>query len=105
MAKKNAAAFDIKSAYADFVPTLSGSAAANKKSAHWPPENNKWNLGLSLTMPIFEGGLRLAQVSQAKAIYNQLEADERSTRDGIIVALRTELGGLTGCTGNSGSAT
>lgn len=88
LAKRNAAAFDIKSAYADFVPTLSGSAAAFKKSAHWPPENNNWNLGLSLTMPIFEGGLRLAQVSKAKAIYNQLEADERSTRDSIIVALQ-----------------
>ncbi len=87
LAKRNAAAFDIKSAYADFAPALSGSAGANKKSAHWPPENDNWNLGLGLTMPIFEGGLRLAEVSKAKAAYNQLEADERSTRDGIIVAL------------------
>jgi len=88
LAKRNAAAFDIKSAYADFAPTLSGSAGANKNSGHWPPENNNWNLGLGLTMPIFEGGLRLAQVSKAKALYNQLEADERSTRDSIIVALQ-----------------
>jgi TolC family type I secretion outer membrane protein len=88
LAKKNAAAFDIKSAYADFAPTLAGSAGANKKSPYWPPENNNWNLGLSLTMPIFEGGLRLAQVSKAKATYNQLEADERSTHDSIIVTLQ-----------------
>jgi len=87
LAKKNAAAFDIKSAYADFTPMLSGTAGTNKKSAHWPPENNNWDLGLSLTMPIFEGGLRLAQVSKAKATYNQLKADERSTRDSIIVTL------------------
>jgi len=86
-AKRNAAAFDIKSAYADFAPQLSGSAGANKKSAHWPPENNNWNLGLSLTLPIFEGGLRLAQVSKAQAAYNQLAADERSIRDSVIVAL------------------
>ena len=88
LAKKNAAAFDIKSAYADFAPMLSGTAGAFKKSAHWPPENNNWNLGLSLTMPIFEGGLRVAEVSKAKATYNQLEADERSTRDSVIVTLQ-----------------
>jgi outer membrane protein TolC len=88
LAKKNAAAFDIKSAYADFAPTFSGAAAASKNSAHWPPEDNNWNLGLSLAMPIFEGGLRLAQVSKAKAAYNQLAADERSTRDSVIVTLQ-----------------
>jgi outer membrane protein TolC len=87
-AKKNAAAFDIKSAYSDFAPMLSATGGANKKSGHWPPENNNWDLGLSLTLPIFEGGLRSAQVSKAKAAYNQLEADERSTKDSIIVALQ-----------------
>ncbi len=87
LAKKNSAVFDVKSAYADFSPKLSGSAGASKKSAHWPPENDNWNLGLSMTMPVFEGGLRLAQVSKAKAAYNQLDAEERSTRDSVIVAL------------------
>lgn len=86
-AKKNAASFDIKSAYADFAPQLSGSAAANKTNAHWPPQNGNWNLGLSVAMPVFEGGLRLAQVSKAKAAYNQAQADERSTRDSVIVNL------------------
>jgi outer membrane protein TolC len=38
-------------------------------------------------MPIFEGGLRLAQVSQAQALLEQLRQNERSTRDGIIVNL------------------
>ena len=53
----------------------------------WPPRNNNYDLSLSLTLPIFEGGLRLAQVSKVQAAYNQLVADERSTRDSIIVAL------------------
>jgi len=87
VAKKNAASFDIKSAYADFTPQLSGSAGANRTSAHWPPQNNSLNAGLSLTMPIFEGGLRLAQVSKAQAAYNQAAADERSKRDGVVVIL------------------
>jgi len=86
-AKRNAAAFDIKSAYAEFAPALSGEAGANKKSSHWPPQNDNWNLGLSLTMPIFEGGLRFAQVSKAQAAYNQAEADARSIRDSVVVNL------------------
>ena len=87
IAQKNAAGFGIKSTYANFFPTLSGQAGANKSGSHWSAQNNAWNLGLMVSLPIFEGGLRLAQVSQAKAFFNQLQANERSTRDGIIVNL------------------
>ncbi|MFH1201512.1 MAG: TolC family protein [Candidatus Omnitrophota bacterium] len=86
--KKNAAAFGIRSAYADFSPQVLGKAGADKTDSHWPPENDKWNVGLSVTMPIFEGGSRLAAVSKAQAAYNQLQADERSTRDSLIVGLQ-----------------
>jgi outer membrane protein TolC len=86
-AKKNAASFAVKSAYADFAPQISGSAGAGKTSSRWPPQNSSWSLGLGLVMPIFEGGLRLAQVSKAKAAYIQADADERSTKDGIVVTL------------------
>ncbi|MDD2679626.1 MAG: TolC family protein, partial [Candidatus Omnitrophica bacterium] len=54
---------------------------------HWLPKGDNWNAGLSLSMPIFEGGLRIAQVSQAQAYLNQLKENERSTRDALIVAL------------------
>lgn len=87
IAQKNSADFGLKSTYANFSPTLSGSAGANKDSSHWPPKNDQWNLGLTLSMPIFEGGLRLAQVSQAKALLNQLMANERSTKDSVVVSL------------------
>ena len=87
VAQKNAAEFSLRSAYANFFPTLSGSAGANKNDSHWLPQGNQWNLGLALSMPIFEGGLRFAQVSQAQGLLNQLKENERSTRDGIIVTL------------------
>jgi len=86
-ANKNAAAFTLKSAYGNFSPQLSGEAGANKSDSHWAPRGNNWNAGLSLTMPIFEGGLRVAQVYQAQALYRQAEANERSIKDGIIVGL------------------
>ena len=86
-AEKNAAEFGIKSAYANFSPTLSGQAGANKSDSAWPPKGKEWDLGLTLSMPIFEGGLRFAQVSQAKALLKQLQENERSSRDGIVLAL------------------
>lgn len=87
IAQKNAANFSLKSAYANFFPTLSTEAGANKTSSHWSPQNDQWNLGLTLSLPIFEGGLRLAQVSQAEALLNQLRANERSTKDSAVLTL------------------
>jgi len=87
IAQKNAAGFSLKSTYANFSPTLSGQAGANKSSSHWTPQNDQWNLGLTLSMPVFEGGLRFAQVSQAKALLNQLRENERSTKDSAVLTL------------------
>lgn len=87
IAQKNAAVFGIKSAQADFLPTLSAQGAGNRTGNHWPPRDNGWDAGLVVNLPIFEGGLRVAQVAQARALYRQAEADERSTRDGIVLGL------------------
>ncbi|MDD5255831.1 MAG: TolC family protein, partial [Candidatus Omnitrophica bacterium] len=87
VAQKNAAMFGIKSAYGNFSPQLSGSAGAAKASSRWPPKDDQWNLGLSLTMPLFEGGLKAAQLTQAESIYRQAEENERSLRDAAVVAL------------------
>ena len=87
IAQKNSAEFSLRSAYANFSPTLTGAAGANKAGTHWTPRGDNWNMGLALSMPIFEGGLRLAQVSQAQGLLNQLKENERSTRDGLIVSL------------------
>ena len=84
----------MKSAYGNFSPTLSGSAGASKTGSHWAPRGNEWDLGLELSLPIFEGGLRLAQVSQAQALLNQLKENERSTKDAAILTLEEAWAGL-----------
>ena len=94
IAQKNAAQFGVKSAYANFSPTLTGSAGANKSGSRWSPRNDQWNLGLTLSMPIFEGGLRFAQVSQAKALLNQLRENERSGKDSLVLSLEQAWAGL-----------
>ncbi len=87
IAQKNAAQFSLNSAYANFSPTLSGSAGTGKAGNHWEPKSDQWNLGLALSMPIFEGGLRFAQVDQARALLNQLRENERSTKDSLVLTL------------------
>ena len=52
------------------------------------PEDDNWNIGLTLSFPIFEGGLRLAQVAKARAQFNQAQADERSAKDELILTLQ-----------------
>lgn len=87
IAKKNAADFNLRAAYAEFFPTLTGEGGANKSGTRWQPRGNEWDIGLELSMPIFEGGLRFAQVSKAKGALEQLKENERSTKDGIVLTL------------------
>lgn len=87
MAKKEAARFDLKFAQADFFPEVYASASAGKSDSHWPPSNDAWSTSVSLSLPIFEGGSRIAQVSKARAALNQAQADERSGKDSVILTL------------------
>ncbi|PIQ88959.1 MAG: transporter [Candidatus Omnitrophica bacterium CG11_big_fil_rev_8_21_14_0_20_42_13] len=94
ISQKNSAEFGLKSNYGEFYPTLSAKAGAGKSGARWAPENDQWNMGLTLSYPLFEGGLRFAQINKAEAFLNQLRADERSTKDGLMLALEEAWRGL-----------
>jgi outer membrane protein TolC len=85
--KTEAAQFGLKSAKAEFFPTLYANASAGRTDTTWPPHNDEWSAGLILSFPIFEGGSRLADVYKARAVLHQAQADERSVRDGVILTL------------------
>lgn len=86
-AEKNAALFSKKSAMGSFLPEISGNADASRSGKSWVPKNNQWNFGATLSMPIFEGGLKIAELSQADAVYKKAAADEESARNAAIVSL------------------
>ena len=88
IAQKRSAEFSLRSTYANFYPEISGSAGANRSGDHWSPRDKEWDLGVSLSLPLFEGGLRLAQVSEAQALVKQLEANQRSALDSAILTLQ-----------------
>lgn len=86
-AQKEAARLGVGSARADILPAIYASADIGKSEGSWPPGRTGWGAGLSLSMPIFEGGLQQAQVAQARAAYGQAKAQERSGRDGVLFTL------------------
>ena len=100
VAKKNSTSFGIKSSYSTFVPELNGSAGTSKTGSDWTPRDKQWNAGLSLSWPIFEGGLRVAQVSRAQALYNQAVANEKNTKNTVLVDLEETWVDLQDALGN-----
>lgn len=89
IAKKEAARFGLKSAKADFFPKVYASATTGTTNSDWLPDEDTyaWSVGVSVSLPIFEGGSRIAKISKAKAGLNKAQADERSGRDSIIFTL------------------
>jgi outer membrane protein TolC len=104
-AQKNAAQFNLKAAYGNFAPTISVDANAlqtREKISGVSTDRGQLGAGVSVSLPIFEGGLRTAQVSQAKETVNQLDATERSTRDGVLLTLEQTRASLQDAIDNVG---
>lgn len=89
IARKEAARFGLKSAKANFFPKIYANATTGTTNSDWRPDEDTyaWSVGVSVSLPIFEGGSRIAKVSKAKSGLNKAQADERSGRDSIIFTL------------------
>lgn len=77
----------LKSAQAEFFPQVYADMSAGRSGADFLAGEDEWSVGISLRFPLFDGGRRSAEVSQAKSMLNQVEADKRSLRDRVMVAL------------------
>lgn len=88
-AKKEAARYGLQSAKADFFPKAYLNSSVGRVSSDWPPEQDEWSAGISVSLPLFEGGRRFAEVSKTKSRFRQAEADARSGRDSVLVTLES----------------
>ncbi len=86
-ARKEAARLGYSSAKADFFPQVYLSGSVGRTNDAWPPQNDAWSAGVTLSLPLFEGGRRIAQAQKARSGYTQAQDEERSGRDGVIYTL------------------
>ncbi len=85
--QKEAARWGVQSAVASFFPTVFANGSADRTASGWPPTRREWSGSISLSVPLFEGGNLIAGASKAEAAFHQSQADEKSGRDGVILAL------------------
>ena len=79
--------YDIKSAKMDLSPKINGQLSAERNGEKWPPDNTEVSAGVSMSLNLFQGGNSSYQIEKAKATYNQLLADEKSTLNTVIITL------------------
>lgn len=88
-AETAAARWDVRAAWAGFFPTVTADASAGRRGSDWPPHGEDWSAGVSVSLPIFEGGSLVANVASANASLAQAKADEKSGRDSTILDLES----------------
>lgn len=87
IAKKQASEETIELAKKGYYPLLTGSAAYNWSGEKFPLEHG-WNVGASLSFPIFSGFLTKYQVEEANANLNVLRANEESLRQTVFLEVQ-----------------
>ena len=87
IATKEAARYNLQSARADYYPKVYLNGSFGTASSDFPPDQGEWSAGVSLSLPIFEGGSRRAEVSGAESRLQKAEADERSGKYSVLVSL------------------
>ena len=87
ISKKDAARYNLNSKEADFLPKVYLSGGLGRSDDSWPPKESGWSAGFSVSLPLFEGGRRIAETSKARSQFKQAKEDERSGRDGVLVTL------------------
>ena len=91
---KDQADYNVKSAVGSFLPQVNGQGGLGRSDSKWPPERDQWNIGFTVAMPFFDGGLRLAQLAQAQAVLRQAVASLQSTHDSVITTLESSWAAL-----------
>jgi outer membrane protein len=87
VSKRQAAERSIELAKTGYYPVLSGNAGYNWSGEQFPLEDG-WNVGASLSFPIFSGFLTKYQVEEARANLNVLKANEESLKQIIFLEVQ-----------------
>ncbi len=84
-----AARTDISFARGDFFPAIDASGSTGRAGADWPPKDDRWNVGVSASLPIFQGGSNVFGVKRARAALRQITDQSKSISDQAALDLET----------------
>jgi outer membrane protein TolC len=87
ISRKDAAIYNVNSREADFMPKVYLGGSLGRVNNQWPPRNTEWSTGLSVSLPVFEGGNRVSQLSKARSQLNQSISGVHGGRDTALVTL------------------
>jgi outer membrane protein len=85
--KKQAAESSIGLAKKGYYPVLTGTAGYNYAGNDFPLERG-WNIGATLSFPMFSGYLTKYEVEEAKANLNVLSANEEALRQSVFLEVK-----------------
>lgn len=85
--KRQAAERSIELAKTGYYPVLSGNAGYNWSGEKFPLEDG-WNVGASLSFPLFSGFLTKYQVEESRANLNVIKANEESLKQTIFLEVQ-----------------
>lgn len=78
-AQKDAAGYSLQAARSAFMPSVYlSTGVGNSAFRQLPPDRTDWQAGIDVSVPIYAGGSVKAGVAKARAVVNQLSADEES---------------------------
>src|SRR5262249_32375866 len=88
VAQERAQDLTIRSIQGSYAPSISISTGGTEAGGQVGNLGWNWNAGLSLTWPLYQGGLTDAQVSQARANLISIEAQIAALRQSILVQVQ-----------------
>jgi outer membrane protein TolC len=80
----------IESLQRDYLPSVTGGGTYYWSGIDYPLQDN-WNIGASVTVSLFNGGLTTASIGEAKANLAELGFIEEQSRQDIALAVRQAL--------------
>ena len=86
-----AAEFGVRIASADTYPTLSINGSYSKAVLGQYLKGEDLSAGITLSYPLFDGGLTLSRIASAEAVLRQTKADEESGRNQALLSLNNAL--------------
>jgi outer membrane protein len=87
---KAAARLQIAALQKDYLPKVSGGANYMYSGSDYPLQDT-WNVGAAVNLSAFNGGLTTAQVGEARANLEVLEANESSLRQNVELEVRQAM--------------